>query len=458
MKKITLLLLLLVSITSLAQSPQKFSYQAVIRNNADALVTNTAVGMRISILQGSSNGTAVYVETQSPTTNTNGLVGLEVGTGSVVSGTFNTINWGSGPYFIKTETDPAGGTNYTISGTSEFLSVPYALYSLNGTPGPQGPPGATGAQGPQGVAGPVGATGPQGPAGATGATGAQGPQGNVGPQGAVGATGAQGPQGNAGPQGATGAQGPQGNVGATGATGATGAQGPQGAVGATGATGATGAQGPQGATGAQGPAGPAPSGTGIVTVSSGVLQTPVAVLPIANGGTNSTATPTNGGVAYGTGSAYAVTGAGAAGRVLTSNGAAAPTWNIPQTVQTFVGSITSIPGSSTAFVFAGATTTVTLATSSRITGSATAMLALGSAGTQSYDLGMCYQQGAGAVTTFLTYLTGQMTNVRYPSVVNGSVVLPAGTYTIGFGVRNNGGSIAMSNNDWVNGWIMITPQ
>ncbi|MBI9069936.1 MAG: hypothetical protein JEZ09_21785, partial [Salinivirgaceae bacterium] len=114
-----------------AQSPEKMSYQAVIRNNSDALVTSTQVGMQISILQGSADGTPVYTETQTPTTNVNGLVSFEIGgdNATVVSGYFSTINWANGIYFIKTETDPTGGTNYTITGTSQLLSVPYALHA-----------------------------------------------------------------------------------------------------------------------------------------------------------------------------------------------------------------------------------------------------------------------------------------------------------------------------------------
>jgi hypothetical protein len=110
-----------------AQAPQKMSYQAVIRNSSNALVSSTAVGMRISILQATSTGTAVYVETQTPTTNANGLVSIEIGAGTAVTGTFAGIDWSAGPYFIKTETDPAGGTSYSITGTSQLLSVPYAL-------------------------------------------------------------------------------------------------------------------------------------------------------------------------------------------------------------------------------------------------------------------------------------------------------------------------------------------
>jgi len=126
---ITILAVVLLTTNIWAQSPQKISYQAVIRNASNTLVTSTAIGMQISILQGSSSGTAVYIETQTPTTNTNGLVSIEIGTGNVVSGTFSTIDWSAGPYFIKIETDLAGGTTYTISGTSQLLSVPYALYA-----------------------------------------------------------------------------------------------------------------------------------------------------------------------------------------------------------------------------------------------------------------------------------------------------------------------------------------
>lgn len=122
---------LLLTISVFAQAPQKMSYQAVIRNSSNTLITSTPVGMRISILQGSSTGTAVYVETQTPSTNANGLVSLEIGTGTIVTGTFAGINWATGPYFIKTETDPTGGTAYTIVGTSQLMSVPYALFSAN---------------------------------------------------------------------------------------------------------------------------------------------------------------------------------------------------------------------------------------------------------------------------------------------------------------------------------------
>jgi hypothetical protein len=244
--------------TSIAQAPQKMSYQAVLRNTSNALITSTTVGMQISILQGSATGTAVYVETQLPATNTNGLVTVEIGSGTPVTGSMAAINWANGPFFIKTKTDPGGGSNYTIIGTSELLSVPYALFSANGTPGVQGPAGLTGSAGPQGPTGLTGATGltgPQGAAGPQGLIGLTGSTGAAGPQGAVGSAGPAGIQGPIGLTGSTGSQGPTGLTGATGTTGPTGIQGPTGLTGLTGSQGPIGLTGSVGATGPQGPAG-----------------------------------------------------------------------------------------------------------------------------------------------------------------------------------------------------------
>jgi hypothetical protein len=114
------------------QAPQKMSYQAVIRNSNDSLLISTPVGMRISLVQGTPSGTVVFSETQTATTNANGLVSLQIGMGTVVNGTFACIDWAAGPYYVKTETDLTGGTNYTIISSNELLSVPYALFSSNG--------------------------------------------------------------------------------------------------------------------------------------------------------------------------------------------------------------------------------------------------------------------------------------------------------------------------------------
>jgi len=126
MKKTIFTLTGLLIIASLwAQTPEKMTYQAVIRNSDNTLAVNTTVNMQISILQGSPEGTAVYTENHTPTTNANGLVSIEIGGGAG----FNNIDWANDIYFIKTETDPLGGTNYTITGVSQLLSVPYALHA-----------------------------------------------------------------------------------------------------------------------------------------------------------------------------------------------------------------------------------------------------------------------------------------------------------------------------------------
>jgi hypothetical protein len=130
MKRLYILLTaMLLTSFSWAQAPQKMSYQAVVRDAANALIINQEIGIQISLLQGSVSGDAVYVETQAPTTNDNGLFSIEIGAGALVSGSMTTIDWSKGPYFIHTETDPTGGTDYTITGTSELLSVPYALHA-----------------------------------------------------------------------------------------------------------------------------------------------------------------------------------------------------------------------------------------------------------------------------------------------------------------------------------------
>jgi len=174
--------------TAFAQSPNSMSYQAVIRNPSNLLVANQGIGMRVSILQTTNTGTAVYVETQSTTTNANGLATVIIGAGTQVSGSMALINWANGPYFIKVETDPLnlGGSNYTITTTTQLLSVPYALYAAtsgSSTPGPQGDPGPQGPQGLQGIQGVPGIQGIQGDPGTPGATGATGP---IGPQGPAG--------------------------------------------------------------------------------------------------------------------------------------------------------------------------------------------------------------------------------------------------------------------------------
>jgi len=130
MKKLSLFIFMYyMSASIFAQAPETISYQAVVRDAGGDPVSDASVGVQISLLQGSAAGSAVYVERHFPPTNTNGLFSLEIGNGILVSGNFTTIDWAAGPYFLKTETDPLGGASYTIEGTTQLLSVPYALYA-----------------------------------------------------------------------------------------------------------------------------------------------------------------------------------------------------------------------------------------------------------------------------------------------------------------------------------------
>lgn len=130
MRKFLIVLLAVLTSDFLnAQAPQRFSYQAVIRDASNALLLNQTVGTRISILQGNPDGGAVYVEYHNSSTNQNGLLSLQIGDGDLMSGAMGAINWAAGPYYIKCETDPSGGTNYSITSITQLLSVPYALYA-----------------------------------------------------------------------------------------------------------------------------------------------------------------------------------------------------------------------------------------------------------------------------------------------------------------------------------------
>lgn len=168
MKKIFLVLAgsLLLSMHAGAQAPKLFNYQGVARTSAGDPMNNQNVSLKISILDGSSSGTADYEETHSVTTNAFGLYNVSIGSGTVLSGTMNGVDWSGGDKYMKVEIDPAGGSNYTNLGSTQLLSVPYALYAADGTPGPQGPqgdPGAPGSTGPAGPQGPAGVL--SGPAG-----------------------------------------------------------------------------------------------------------------------------------------------------------------------------------------------------------------------------------------------------------------------------------------------------
>ena len=129
-KKYFVLVLFFFLTIGQAQSPEKFTYQSIIKNSSGYLLKNQDVGLRISVLRNSTNGIAVYSEEHFPTSNSNGLVTLIIGEG-LTGDNFSDINWGGGEYFLKVEVDPEGGVNYTMNQTSQLLSVPYALYAEN---------------------------------------------------------------------------------------------------------------------------------------------------------------------------------------------------------------------------------------------------------------------------------------------------------------------------------------
>jgi len=131
MKKIILqlALFLFTGIAAFAQAPQSFNYQGVARNVSGSPLASATLGLRLTVHDGSSTGTIVYQETQVTGTNGFGLYNVQIGGGSVVTGTFNTINWGSGSKYLQVEMDPSGGTSYTSLGSTQLVSVPYAVYA-----------------------------------------------------------------------------------------------------------------------------------------------------------------------------------------------------------------------------------------------------------------------------------------------------------------------------------------
>jgi hypothetical protein len=128
-KPITSILLVLATLFVSAQVPEAFNYQAVVRNSSGVIVTNQNVSLKISILQSSETGPTIYAETHSATTNNFGLVNLQIGKGTVVSGVFMPGGWGVATHYIKVEIDPNGGSAFTHLGTSLLLSVPYAFHA-----------------------------------------------------------------------------------------------------------------------------------------------------------------------------------------------------------------------------------------------------------------------------------------------------------------------------------------
>ena len=123
-------LFIFTSVALKAQSPQKINFQSIVRNTSGAIVSNKSVSFKITILSGSISGTPVYSEAHLKTTDAIGLVSLQIGTGTVSSGVFSSIDWGNTLHFIKLEADFNGGNTYVTLGIQELMSVPYALYAV----------------------------------------------------------------------------------------------------------------------------------------------------------------------------------------------------------------------------------------------------------------------------------------------------------------------------------------
>lgn len=130
---VTCILLFIGTMQIKAQSRNAFPYQAVLRDSLSRIISNQAVSIRFSILDSGSTSTIVYQEIQSTTTNVLGLINLNIGQGSVTAGSFNSINWASGSKYLKLELDVNGGSNYTLFGNTQLLSVPYALHANSST-------------------------------------------------------------------------------------------------------------------------------------------------------------------------------------------------------------------------------------------------------------------------------------------------------------------------------------
>ena len=166
-----------VAIIGVGQIPQAMNYQAVARSSTGAVLQNQHVNIRFSLHDGSPTANIAYQETDTATTNQFGLFTAFIGSGSVTMGTFSGITWATGNKYLEVALDATGGNNFIGMGTTQLLSVPYALYAQTSGNG------GTGATGPAGVNGTNGVTG------ATGATGNNGAPGNNGINGITGATG-----------------------------------------------------------------------------------------------------------------------------------------------------------------------------------------------------------------------------------------------------------------------------
>jgi hypothetical protein len=330
-----------------AQVPQAFKYQGIARNASGNPLASTVLTIRPNIHDGTATGAIVYQETQSVATNAFGLFNIEIGRGTPVIGSIAGVNWGSGDKYMEVEID--FGSGYVSMGTSQLLSVPYALYAANGPTGPTGATGVTGTNGTNGTNGSAGSTGVTGSAGINGTNGSTGATGVTGSTGATGATGSAGINGT---NGSTGATGVTGSTGATGVTGSAGINGTNGSIGATGVTGSTGATGVTGSAGINGTNG-STGATGVTGSTGATGVTGSAGINGTNGSTGATGVNGSTGATGATGVTGSVGNTGSNGATGTagatgatgSTGAvgAASILGIAEYIQTIQGSNASVP-------------------------------------------------------------------------------------------------------------------
>ncbi len=132
-KLIFLLLIFLTAISVFSQSPQAFNYQGLARNANGTPLATRKIALRVSILAGSPTGKASFTETHETTTDAQGLFNIVIGRGVSTLNKLDSVKWNTGNHFLSMEIDPNGGKNFLLLGVTQLLSVPYALYSGNGS-------------------------------------------------------------------------------------------------------------------------------------------------------------------------------------------------------------------------------------------------------------------------------------------------------------------------------------
>lgn len=113
----------------IAQVPNSFNYQSVVRDGFGVLINSQQLGIKVSIVRDSLGGGVEYSETHSASTNANGLFSIQIGEGTAVSGVFDNIQWETGGLFYQVEIDLQGGSNYSLNSFHSFTSVPYAQHA-----------------------------------------------------------------------------------------------------------------------------------------------------------------------------------------------------------------------------------------------------------------------------------------------------------------------------------------